>query len=50
MPVATAANRLAKCLILFGGDPANREFNREFCEKSAFGAPEPPNSRVVAAR
>jgi hypothetical protein len=30
MTVATAANKLAKSLILLVGDPANREINREF--------------------
>ena len=28
--------------------PANREFYREFCKIVAFGAPETPNSGVVA--
>ena len=28
--------------------PANREFNREFCKIAASGAPETPNSGVVA--
>jgi hypothetical protein len=46
MTVATAANRQAKCLILFVGDPANREINREFRRIRAFGAILKADTRV----